>query len=314
MHPIQFSSGDLIVDRRADYARMLAEGGDPAAAAELMEQALERAPDWAAGWLKLAEYREKAGANEGAVEALGRVVALDPEDIFAGRLKLAVLGAVDVPDQPSSRYVEALFDDYADRFETSLLEKLAYSVPGKLSALLNRVAPGDMRFRLAVDLGCGTGLFGAEIKGRVERLEGFDLSANMLAKAAEKVIYDHVAVADLSLQAGQSGLFGDGLERHRADLVGAADVMMYLGSLENAFALVAELAMPGALFAFSVEDAGTPDGFELAPSLRYRHSEAYVRRLLETAGFLTLQVERTVIRMDSGKPVSGILFISERQR
>ena len=314
MHPIQFSSGDLIADRRADYARMLAEGGDPAAAAELMEQALERAPDWAAGWLKLAEYREKAGAREGAIEALGRLVALDPEDIFAGRLKLAVLGAADVPDQPSSRYVEALFDDYADRFETSLLEKLAYSVPGKLSALLNRVAPGDMRFQLAVDLGCGTGLLGAEIKDRVDYLEGFDLSANMLAKAAEKGIYDHVAVADLSLPAGQSGLFGDGLERHRADLVGAADVMMYLGSLENAFSLVAELATPGALFAFSVEDAETPDGFELAPSLRYRHSEAYVCRLLEAAGFLTLKLERTVIRMDSGKPVPGILFIAERQR
>jgi len=131
MHPIQFSSGDLIADRRADYARMLAESGDPAAAAELMEQALERAPDWAAGWLKLAEYREKAGANEGAVEALGRLVALDPEDIFAGRLKLAVLGAADVPDQPSSRYVEALFDDYADRFRDLASRKACLQRSGK---------------------------------------------------------------------------------------------------------------------------------------------------------------------------------------
>jgi len=53
MQPTQFSSGDVIADRRADYARMLAESGDPAAAAELMEQALELAPAWAAGWLRL---------------------------------------------------------------------------------------------------------------------------------------------------------------------------------------------------------------------------------------------------------------------
>ncbi|RYE60632.1 MAG: SAM-dependent methyltransferase, partial [Oxalobacteraceae bacterium] len=31
------SSGDVIADRRADYARMLAEGRDFAAAAELMD-------------------------------------------------------------------------------------------------------------------------------------------------------------------------------------------------------------------------------------------------------------------------------------
>ncbi len=31
----QFSSGDVIADRRADYARMLMEAGDHAAAAEL---------------------------------------------------------------------------------------------------------------------------------------------------------------------------------------------------------------------------------------------------------------------------------------
>ena len=41
MHPTQFSSGDVIADRRADYARMLAENGEHEAAVELMEQALE---------------------------------------------------------------------------------------------------------------------------------------------------------------------------------------------------------------------------------------------------------------------------------
>ncbi len=57
----QFSSGDVIADRRADYARMLMEAGDHAAAAELWEQALELAPDWAAGWFRLGEAAEKAG-------------------------------------------------------------------------------------------------------------------------------------------------------------------------------------------------------------------------------------------------------------
>ncbi|WP_416796326.1 methyltransferase domain-containing protein [Ciceribacter azotifigens] len=311
MQQIQFSSGNLTVDRRADYAKMLSEGGDAAAAAELMEQALELAPDWPAGWLRLAEYSEKAGKIEAAIAALRRVVILDPQDMFAARLKLAVLGAESMPEQPSSRYVEALFDDYADRFETSLVEKLGYSVPGKLAALISETA-GERRFRLAVDLGCGTGLFGVEIRDQAERLEGFDLSANMLAKASAKQIYDHLGEADLSLPAERSGLFAEGQPGGRADLVAAADVLMYLGSLDNAFVVAAALAGPGAIFAFSVEEAEVGQGFELAPSLRYRHSESYVRQSLADAGFDTSQVTRSVIRMDSGKPVHGILFLAER--
>lgn len=192
MLPSQLSSGDVIADRRADYAKMLAESGEPASAAELMEQALELAPRWAAGWFTLATYREKAGDASGAIAALNEVLMLDQGDVFGARLKLAVLGGADVPDRPPSLYVERLFDDYADRFETSLVEKLGYSVPGKLAGLIAETAGIPKHFRLAIDLGCGTGLLGPEIRARVDRLEGYDLSKGMLAKAAEKNVYDHL--------------------------------------------------------------------------------------------------------------------------
>jgi len=138
MAPNQFSSGDVIADRRADYARMLAEGGDYPAAAELMEQALELAPRWTAGWFRFGEYHEKAGETDKAVAAYEKVAEMDEEGLFAAELKLAVLGAAETPEQPPSRYVEGLFDDYADRFETSLVEKLDYSVPQKLAELIEK--------------------------------------------------------------------------------------------------------------------------------------------------------------------------------
>jgi predicted TPR repeat methyltransferase len=310
MQPTQFSSGDVIADRRADYARMLAENGEHEAAVELMEQALELVPDWPAGLVRLADYAEKAYLPSKAVPALRRALELDPEDIFGARLKLALLGAEEVPDQPPSRYVEALFDDYADRFDTALVERLDYTVPAKLARLV--ADNDDRRFEVAIDLGCGTGLFGAEIRDRVAHLEGFDLSVNMLAKAEEKGLYDLLAKADLSLDTAGSGLFGHGLAQARADLVSAADVLMYLGDLANAFALAARLAKPGALFGFSVEDAGEGDGFLLAPSLRYAHTEQHVRQRLAENGFDVLDLTRTTIRMDGGKPVFGILFLASR--
>ncbi len=304
----QLSSGDVIADRRADYARMLEEGGEPDAAAELMEQALELVPAWAAGWYRLATYLEKAGRADAAIEAYRRTLAFDPDDIFGATLKLALLGDVATPDRPPSRYVERLFDDYADRFESALVEKLDYSVPQKLAAL---IASTGRRYERAVDLGCGTGLLGPEIRGRVDRLEGFDLSQNMLVKAAEKQVYDSLAQADLSLAPDLSGLFADAA-RHRADLVTAADVLMYLGNLDSVFAIIGELAASGADIAFSVEDAGDGEGFHLAPSLRYAHSESYVRALLAGHGLQIFATVKSVIRKDGGKPVSGILFLTRK--
>lgn len=309
MPPSQFSSGDAIADRRLDYARMLAEAGDLPAAVELMEQALELVPYWSAGWFRLGDYREQNGITEGAVDAYRQALRFDPEDIFGARLKLALLGATEVPAQPPSRYVESLFDEYAERFDEALVEKLDYSVPVKLAEMISTKAP----FRVAVDLGCGTGLLGAEIRSHVtERLEGFDLSANMLAKAEQKAIYDHVAQADLSLPAEDAGLFGEGLAPHRADLVTAADVLMYLGSLETVFPLVAKLLAPGGHFAFSVEEADAGEGFTLRESLRYAHSKDYIEELLARYGLQVVTALRTDIRLDRGEPVFGRLFLSQK--
>ncbi|TCQ29362.1 methyltransferase domain-containing protein [Rhizobium sp. PP-CC-3G-465] len=317
MNPHQLSSGDLIADRRAEYAQMLAASGDHAEAADLMRQALELVPDWAAGWFRLADHEEKAGEREAAVASLARVLDLNPEDIFGARLKRAVLGAGEVPGQAPSAYVARLFDDYADRFDAALVERLAYTVPGRLAGMVERFT-GGATLEHAIDLGCGTGLFGAEIRHRVGTLEGYDLSSNMLAKAAEKHLYDHLGEADLSKALVASGLIAPDRPEYRADLAAAADVLMYLGDLVAVFAIVPHLLQAKGLFAFSVEDAedragnSSAEGFVLRPSLRYAHTETYVRSLCETAGLEVLEVTRATIRKDGAHDVAGILFLSRK--
>lgn len=303
----QLSSGDVIADRRADYAKMMAEGGDFGAAAELMEQALELAPGWAAGWFRLGEFAEKAGASETAAKAYRQVAALDAEGMFGAALKLALLGESTVPEQPPSRYVEQLFDDYAHRFDKALTERLQYSVPQKLAALVRSTG---RRFETAVDLGCGTGLFGAEIRALVNRLEGYDLSRNMLREAAEKQVYDHLEQADLAVTPAQSGLFAEGLLPNRADLVSAADVLMYLGDLAPFFRNAAHLAAPNSVLAFSVEEGEETVPYALQPSLRYAHGKEFVEALLAEHGFVCQASEHLTIRMDGGRPVPGILFLA----
>lgn len=303
------SSGNATADRRADYAMMLAGGGEWLAATELMAQALDLAPDWAAGWFLLGSWAEKADDKAGAARAYRRAQSLAPDDLFGAGLRLALIGEGPLPDVPPSTYVKGLFDDYAGKFDASLVDRLGYIVPARLGNLVVKVLGADCHFGVVADLGCGTGLFGAVIMARADRLEGWDLSPNMLAKAAEKSVYHHLGLADLSLPPDRSGLFGH-LDAHRADLVSAADVLMYLGNLEAAFANVARLLRPSGHFAFSVEKAKSAEGFELRPSMRYAHSRAHVEAVLGRHAMTVLDVEETTIRMDAGEAVTGILFVA----
>jgi predicted TPR repeat methyltransferase len=120
----EMSSGNLMADKRAEYARMLVESGDFQAAAELMQQALELAPGWTAGWFQAGGYFEKAGNKEQASKAFELVLRASATDIFGARLKLAHMQGQSV-DAPQTAYVEALFDEYAAKFDTSLVENLA---------------------------------------------------------------------------------------------------------------------------------------------------------------------------------------------
>src|SRR5271167_4886625 len=74
------SSGDLMADRRFDFARDLQLKGDLVAAADLLLQAIELAPRFATAWFTLGEIREKLGERKVAIEALRNAQAADPED------------------------------------------------------------------------------------------------------------------------------------------------------------------------------------------------------------------------------------------
>ncbi len=195
MKPLLASSGDVSADRRADYAETLFSIGDHAAAAELMQDALGVAPSWVFGWFRLGEMQEQRGDLDAAEAAWRRVLELEPTDRPGAALRLALIGRAPAADAAPSAFVEALFDQYAGSFEASLVGRLDYRAPDFMLEAIR--ARRERRFSLALDLGCGTGLMGERLRPFVERLEGYDLSAGMLRKAAEKGVYDHLAKADL---------------------------------------------------------------------------------------------------------------------
>ncbi|MEO9339336.1 methyltransferase domain-containing protein [Mesorhizobium sp. SB112] len=301
MKPLPASSGDLLADRRADYANMLFASKDHAAAAEVLMGALEIAPDWAMGWFRLGEFHEAAGDKVQAAEAWRMSLKLEPADRPGATLKLELLGVEPATSAPPSAFVETLFDQYAPKFEKSLVELLDYRVPELLESEILAQKTSD--FRHAIDLGCGTGLMGERLRPICERLDGYDISAEMLKKARAKNVYDSLTKADL-----QDLL----LPPESADLIAAADVFMYLGALENIVATVTNGLSKGGLFAFSVELHDEPEGFTLRPSRRYAHSESYLKEVLACWNFEILSMRMEIIRRDRGEPLEGLIVVAKK--
>ncbi|MVA98488.1 methyltransferase domain-containing protein [Nitratireductor sp. CAU 1489] len=297
----RFSSGDRVADRRADYASMLWDMGDRAAAIDLMADALALAPGWAPGWFRLGEMREETGELSGATEAWTEALRLEPCDRMGASLKLGLIGAAQGIEAAPAAFVETLFDQYADRFDVSLVEKLGYRVPDLIADALAGL--GASAFAHVVDLGCGTGLMGERLRGCASFLEGNDISRAMLRKAEAKRFYDRLDRVDLSVMAPGA---------RRADLVVAADVLIYLGALERIVSVVADMLKPDGLFAFSVELHDGPEPMVLRPSRRFAHAPHHVRALLTRSGFDLLSIEETELRRDRGEAVAGLILVARR--
>jgi len=223
---IFLSSGDLVADRRFDFARDLQLRGDLAAAADLLLQAIELVPRFASAWFTLGDIRAQLGKRNEAIAAFRKACEADPYDRHGASLRLMLLGAEQLSAMPQA-YVRALFDQYAPKFETALVDGLGYRGPALLfKAVLSARAAARKPafFKRALDLGCGTGLAAAAFARKVDEFIGIDLSPRMIERARLTGLYTQLEVADMV-----QGLSGK--PDASADLVLAADAMVYLSDL-----------------------------------------------------------------------------------
>jgi predicted TPR repeat methyltransferase len=207
------------------------------------------------------------------------------------------------PDALPQAYVARLFDDYAPRFDAHLTENLGYRAPALIADALSAVAPGRC-FASALDLGCGTGLMGAPLRERVDRLTGVDLSAAMIAKARERGLYDRLVVDDALAVLGREPPRG-------FDLIVAADALVYVGDLAPLFAAVATALTADGLFAFSVETYES-DGFRLKATMRFAHSRPYIEATAREAGLGSLLIQSASTRREAGADAPGLICVFEK--
>jgi predicted TPR repeat methyltransferase len=143
------------------------------------------------------------------------------------------------PGEVSGRY-----DDWATTYDADLAS-WSYQAPAVVvGTVLDRLpAAGSV-----LDVGCGTGLVGRELRARGYdgRLQGLDLSQASLDLARQAGGYDALEQADLQRRLP--------LEDDSVDAVLCVGVMTYLPDVDAAWREFARVTRPGGLFALTQRD------------------------------------------------------------
>lgn len=246
------------------------------------------------------------GEVDQAAEVFRQWLLRQPDDPLARHMYAACSGR-DVPPRAADDYIVQTFDSFAESFEEQLQTRLSYKAPELVVGALRRHLPPPARQFEVLDAGCGTGLCGPLIADHAARLTGVDLSVGMLQRAEGKACYDRLYRMELTA-------FLDLPEQADAwDIVLSADTLCYFGPLDGVFAAAGKALREGGWLAFSVEDGGdraVPGGHLINPHGRYAHSARYVRKCLEEAGFVPLEVESACLRTEGGRPVAGLIVVA----
>ena len=279
---------------------LLAVEALPTAIAEL-QRALRLDPELTRARELIARAWLAAGEADKALENLAQLDGPPAELIAAAE-------AIKAASRSDPGYVRHLFDQFSADYDSRMIGQLSYAAPQILSDLAGMVMAGRIGASARagathkkgldiLDLGCGTGLAGAVFKPLAARLDGIDLSPAMIDKARARQIYDHLAVADLETALRT--------KERSYDLILAADTFVYLGDLKPVFDAAPARLKPDGYFLFTVEKADG-DGFELGPKRRWRHSEAYLRRLAHDAGLHVAGLVAAAPRSEANQPVEGL--------
>lgn len=269
----------------------------------VFERLLELIPDHLSALNNLAFLQHLQKNFDIAKELYGQILELDPNRHSAQHMFAILSGKVE--QAPPREYVREIFDQYSDRFEENLVKDLEYNTFCILRQAIEGLSKKKSLYEHGLDLGCGTGLAGETFHPICSKLTGVDLSQNMLDKAAQKQLYSYLHCSDII----------EFLEHtdHNYDLIIAADLLPYIGTLKPLFSAVSEHAAKNALFCLSSETTVEPE-WELQLTGRYAHNPDYIAQTAVQNGWSVLEWFPANIRKENEAWIKGTIFVLRNKR
>ena len=268
-------------------------------ALEAYTKAISIKPDYADAYNNMAVALKKQGKLEEAIEAYNNTVSINPDHWTAKHMLSALTGNKN--STAPREYVENLFDGYSKRFETSLVHNLEYKIPKLIRDILIKPNSNES-LGSVLDLGCGTGLFGFEIRDHCSQLEGIDLSNRMLELAKQKNVYDKLSQSDIVEYISNKPL--------DFDYYIALDVFVYVGELTEIFQLIRSRNKKTGHLVFSTEHTEL-DGYHILKTGRYSHSKTYVENLCKEFGYKISHFSTTNLRKEKEHFLTGGVYVLE---
>ena len=237
------------------------------------------------------------GKTNLAIKFYEKALILKPDYAIPQHMLNSLQG--NTSEGPPKEYVKNLFDDYAERFDESLLIQLHYKLPFLIKEIILKIDPARTKFDKVIDLGCGTGLSGEDLQGISNNLTGIDISENMISKANELGVYDSLIAGDIVEKLD--------LSKEKYDLFIALDVFIYIGEITSMLNAVKKCANKNSFFIFSIE-IFKGEGYSLLKSSRYAHSDSYILEVASN-GFELVDSQNVKLRKEGNKWIDGKIYI-----
>lgn len=291
---------------------------------------------------------------DNAENSLRNAASLDATNTEAEKLIQAITGSPDthVHERKPKEFVAQLFDSFADTFDEKLLQNLSYKVPKLVGTLAQKLlwearkthGQQQQTYSAILDAGCGTGLAGPYLRTLLHEntgvMIGVDASQKMLDKAAvctinsgcgletlnkdqtdhDKPLYEALLQMDLEDMSISNTLdiISHPSSTKAFDLIVAADVFVYFGSLDNILHTFASISTKednsntlSTKLIFSCElatEKDAPLGWRLLPNGRFAHTKQHTVEAALKNGYQLIHYEEIVPRTEKGEPVRGHLF------
>lgn len=297
---LELAPGDTTL--RRTLARDLGSMEQHAQAIDLWNRLIEENPSDEQALLGRVQALIANGQPEQSIADITRLLELAPGDtVYA---YYADLAHGKTPLHQPVELSQGLFDGLADMYDMRMVHGLKYQLPRQMAEKITALHP-DKKLNI-LDLGCGTGLLGVFL-GQIDGfLIGVDISRKMIEQAARHGVYARFHTVNLldALQETPDAIY---------QVITALDVFIYTGDLTQAIPNAYRILTPGGHLMFSCETA-SEDGLDLVlqSSGRYAHKRSHVEALCKAAGFESVEVQDTVLRLENNTPVNGFVVVARK--
>jgi predicted TPR repeat methyltransferase len=284
------------------FAKLAKRLGENTLVIARLSDLVRRQPSLDFAWFYLGYAHMAGGESDQAMDAMGRYLALDSEDRLGSQLVLGAGGAIALPDGPGDAFLKQFYRGRAAKWDQTVTD--AYHGHEIIMKAFDAYLSEGQDAQIVLDAGCGSGGLGALIRPKVGRLDGVDMSPEMVEKARLKEIYDTLETGDLFEFLA--------LRPNTYNAIVAAAVLFHYRDLAAVLTPIRVALRPLGQAVFTVfKSAGevvlNDQGF-------FEHSKAMVEESVSRAGLRLVEIEEAIHEYNSDnqpRPCFGVRCVRD---